>query len=169
MRAFLVSAAFVALLVFPAGSLAGTCAPPGNSGVSQYLETVPGAGCSQQPPHPGHHGGGRPLSASTSRQLAAAGATGRAVEQLVSSSGTVGTLSPASSSATSVPAHSRTRARANPAVPATPGRGVLSGLLHPIVTGSSSGGMGIVLPLLLAAALALVVGWRLLARRRVAP
>lgn len=42
----------------------------------------------------------------------------------------------------------------------------MSALLRPIVTGSSVGGLGVLLPLFLAAVLVLVVAVRLLHRRR---
>jgi hypothetical protein len=45
------------------------------------------------------------------------------------------------------------------------GRGPLSALLHPILSGSSSGGLGVLLPVFLIAALVLVLGATVLRRR----
>jgi MYXO-CTERM domain-containing protein len=52
-------------------------------------------------------------------------------------------------------------------VPPAPGRSLLSALLHPIVTGSASGGIGPVLPIFLAGVLVLVLGALVVRRRRV--
>jgi hypothetical protein len=81
-------------LALPSAALAKstTYAPPGNSGVDQYLETVPGSGG-------GHPTGGSGASSSTgsgnsataaipagtARRLASQGAAGRAVQRLVNS------------------------------------------------------------------------------------
>ena len=46
-------------LALPAGALAVRCAPPGNSGVSQYYETIPGPSCNTGPGGHGHHHGMR--------------------------------------------------------------------------------------------------------------
>ena len=153
-------------LSLPAGAAAGICAPPGNSEINQYVEVVPGVGCNRPTSGPGSgnsgHGGGH-LSAGTSRQLAAAGGAGRAVQQLVASSGTgssggrhlgsrgASQMSPKQRSAVSTGAT---------------GRSPLSALLHPILTGSAPGGLGLLLPVLLACILALMVLAALLRRRR---
>jgi hypothetical protein len=165
-------------LALPAGALGASCAPPGNSGVDQYFETVPGAGCNQ-PPSGGHHGSRGSLSAATRRQLAAQGAAGQAVARLVSSTGPGGVE--ASSGSNTGPSHGSTRpshatgaaprtrrpsAGGDAGAPSGTGRGLLSALLRPIVTGSSVGGLGVLLPLFLAAVLVLVVAVRLLHRRR---
>ena len=39
--------ACIAAVAFPAGAFAVRCAPPGNSGIDQYFETIPGASCNQ--------------------------------------------------------------------------------------------------------------------------
>src|SRR5580704_15333692 len=87
----LATAAAAVALALPAGAMAGTCAPPGNSGVNQYVEVVPGVGCNHPSTGPGSGNsgtGGGHLSSGTSHQLAAAGSTGHAVQALVASSGT---------------------------------------------------------------------------------
>jgi len=174
-------AASLAALAIPGSAFAGSCAPPGNSGVDQYFETVPGAGCNQPPG--GHHHHGKGLSPSTNRHLASQGGAGRAVQNLVNSSGTAGISSgggalPSTGGNPGAGGNGRTggsghgasggkngAAGANPSAPTASGRSLVSAILHPILSGSNSGGLGIVLPLLLGGLLVLaVVG--LLRRRR---
>ena len=144
-----------ALLALPAGAGAAVCAPPGNSGVGQYLEVVPGASCNHKTGGPsGTHGGSLPPG--TAHQLSSQGGAGQAVAALVRSTGTA-------------PRGSAHRSGTHTAaVPSAPGRSLLPALLHPIVSGSG-GGLGVLLPLLLAAALIAVGAAALLRRRRVHP
>ena len=146
---------------------AAVCAPPGNSGVSQYLETVPGDSCSVPSSGAGapHHGAS--LAPGTSKELARKGAAGLAVERLVSST------APSTSAGTGGRGV-RSGARAGSGAPASSkarldadaGRGVIGGVLHPILTGSSSGGLGAALPLLLAATLGAILATMGSRRRR---
>jgi len=168
--------AFVAFLAaaglaFPASSLAASCAPPGNAGVDQYFETVPGANCNHSSGGGGGHHGGGSLPPGTSTQLSKQGAVGNAVKQLVASSGvssngngsgsaaggntTGGGRSKSSRNSVSIPTGNLSGSGRNP----------LSGLLHPVLTGSSSGGIGVLLPVLLASALALALGVTVVRRR----
>lgn len=164
MKAFLASAICVGGLVFPAGATAIVCAPPGNSGVSQYLETVPGDSCNA-PPSGSRGKAGGSLPPATLHKLAAQGAAGQAVERLVSSAqGTPSAGSPGAAGTHGAGANGVGGMRAA-RLAAEPGRGLIGGLLHPILTGSSSGGLGYALPLLLAAALGAVVA-TMVARRR---
>jgi hypothetical protein len=175
----------VVALVLPGSALAAQCAPPGNSGVSQYAETIPGAGCNQAPGN--HHhggGGGGHMPSGTSRTLASQGGAGHAVSQLVANTGTAGTAgttgalasgagsgqaggssgsssssnSGASKSGGSTGAGAASQTQTNVTPPSVNGRGLLSALLHPIVTGASSaGGAGIWLPIFLGVVLVLAV------------
>lgn len=165
----LATAAAAVALALPAGSVAATCAPPGNSGVNQYVEVVPGVGCNHPTSGPGSGNGGHQtggtLPSSTSRQLAASGGAGEAVQQLVASSGTGG-----ASSGTSA---RRTRGHGSAGSSPTVGRQInasgrspLSALLHPILTGAGAGGLGLILPVGLACILAFTVLVALLRRRR---
>ena len=174
-------------LAFPAGALAGHCAPPGVSGVDQYFETVPGPGCNQGSTGGGGgnghgHGGGGQLPPGTGRQLAAQGAAGAAVKRLVATTGPAGATgnranggqgvngSGTSSKSGKNGAHkgaTQPVSSVNVHVPPVAGRGLLSALLHPIVSGSASGGAGILLPVFLAIALALGIGAMVLRRRRI--
>ncbi len=168
-------------LAFPAGALAGHCAPPGVSGVDQYFETVPGPGCNQGSTGGGGnghgHGGGGQLAPGTGRQLAAQGATGAAVQRLVATTGPAVAIASQGSNGSSTKsggtgsgAHKGTTQSASGVsvhVPPVAGRGLLSALLHPIVSGSASGGAGILLPAFLAAALAFGIGAIVVRRRRI--
>ena len=150
-------ALFVATLALPASALAVTCAPPGNSGIDQYFETIPGASCNQAPPGSGPAGspGASQLTPGQRRQLASLGPAGRAVAQFVAAT------APAIEG-TGPPSSQTGGKRAAPiliaaAPPATTGESPIMGLLKPIVSGSAPGGVGILLPIFLAAALLLAV------------
>jgi hypothetical protein len=155
-------------LALPAGAVAATCAPPGNSGVNQYVEVVPGVGCNHPTSGPGsgnggHHTGGT-LPGSTSHQLAASGGAGKAVQQLVASSGT------ASPNTSHKHRHGSSGSSGSSAAVGrqinASGRSPLSALLHPILTGAGAGGLGLILPVGLACILAVMVLVALLRRRR---
>jgi hypothetical protein len=156
-------------LAFPASSLAASCAPPGNAGVNQYFETVPGANCNHSSGGGGGHHGGGSLPPGTGTQLSKQGAVGKAVKQLVASSGV---SSNGSGSGGSTSGTGRGHAKSNGKSVALPtanlsgsGRNPLSGLLHPVLTGSSSGGIGVLLPVLLGSALAVALLMTVLRRR----
>jgi hypothetical protein len=156
----LAALASVVALVLPAGAAAVLCAPPGNSGVDQYFETIPGASCNAAPPGSGGNGGaGGHLPPAQSGQLAAQGPAGRAVERLVSST------APAQGQSAKAPSHTgRSRAKTSTSIQPTViapqaanGQGPVGGLVNPIVSGSASGGIGILLPICLAGALVIAV------------
>jgi hypothetical protein len=149
-----------ALLFLPADALAVRCAPPGTSGVDQYIESIPGSSCNQTSSGPsgptggGGNGGSAALPPGTGGQLSAQGPAGRAVANLVASSGTASSGSQVRSGAGGQGAASGSAggqsASAN-------GRNPVSALLHPIVAGSRSGGSGVLLPVFLAVVLALAL------------
>jgi hypothetical protein len=146
-------AAFSVLLVFPAAASAIKCAPPGNSDIDQYFATVPGSVCNfpASGPGGGSHGS---LPTGTRSQLSAQGPVGHAVERLVS-----GSNANASNGTDKNPRgqSSVNRSGAGAALTAS-GRGTVSGLFHPLLSGSSSGGVGLLLPIFLVGALVLAVG-----------
>ena len=154
--------ALAAVLALPGGAVAARCAPPGTSGVSQYYETVPGAGCNFAPGSGGGHGGSLPPG--SARRLAAQGAAGRAVEQFIAGNAPAlpRTSTPHGRSRTGVPTPAANR------VPSAHGASPLSALLHPLLHGTGAGGTGVLLPVLFGAALAiaLAVGARVAVRRR---
>ncbi len=148
---------FLAALVLPARAQAVTCAPPGNSGIDQYFETIPGASCNLAPPGsgPASGSGATQLTPGQRRQLASLGPAGRAVAQFVASTApAIEGTGPSSPQAGGK--------RASPiliaaAPPAASGESPIIGLLKPIVSGSAPGGVGILLPIFLAAALLLAI------------
>ena len=171
--------ALVALLVLPATAVGKgrTLAPPGNSGVSQYVESVPTAGGGQpsNSVHPitgaaGHSGSGRgggpgsgaggAIPTATQRALNQQGADGRSAAALAvataprSSGGqggtTGGTESASSSSAT----------------PHATGSSPVSSVFKALTGSSSSGaGLGVLLPIILIVC-ALVLSVVAVVRRR---
>lgn len=158
--------ALIAALVLPAGAAAsGTTAPPGNSAVNQYLEVVPTASggrpdataspSASTNPSASSHSGPSALSPATQRALAHQGAAGRAVTRLASKA---------------APASRRTVRRhgAGPSSsgsgPSQPGGGApLSTLAQSITGGSSAGGSGPWIPVVL---VVIAVGGVALAMRR---
>lgn len=128
-----------------------TLAPPGNSGVDQYFETVPGA-AGNRPAQPQANSGGAPAGSSTLAQLSKLGADGRKAAQLAAGTAPVAHPNP--------PA-------ATPAGHATGSSPAVAGV-GAVATGGG-GGLGILLPLLLAAALLGVLAAVVVRRRRSKP
>lgn len=158
------------LLAIASGTAAaqgpGRLAPPGNSAVDEYTEVVPtdaggrpASGLVAAKP-------GKPLSGRTARALRAQGADGRAVAALVVATGPerARTTPGAGAGHHGVPA---LRPGAPGGSAKDPGRGPLSSIVATLTDGSggSSGGLGLLFPLLLAAALVAVLAMRF-ARRR---
>ena len=125
MKASLAVAICFAALALPSGAAAINCAPPGNSGISQYLETVPGDSCSA----PSTGSSGRPggsLPAATRRRLASQGAPGLAVERLASSA------APSEASGAATPG-TRSQGARSIQLASDSGRDVIAGVLQPIL------------------------------------
>lgn len=143
------------VLAFPASAAAIKCAPPGNAGVDQYYETVPGSSCNAGTSGPGTgpgSGGHGSLPAGTRSQLSAQGPVGQAVTRLVNGGGN-GAPAPRGSGGRS---GATSGSRAGLALSAE-GRGPFSALLDPLLSGSSSGGLGVLLPVFLGGVLVLVL------------
>src|SRR4051794_25538331 len=142
-RQFMLSVAiFVGLLAsLSSAALAqDTNAPPGNSGIDQYLETVPDAGGSR--PASDRHSS--QLSAGTAKRLKAAGSDGQAVANLVASSArTVAEKPSAGTQKSERKSTSKARSDDTSARP----RKVPATIAAPTLGGSGSGGMGLLLPL----------------------
>jgi hypothetical protein len=145
-------------LALPAAAAAQTQnAPPGNSGVDEYLETVPSAG-GNRPPHRGEHKpSGSTLSPAARKALESQGKDGQRVAAIVEAT------DPTS------PSHKKT-ATGDDVAP-TPRSADLQGsgdsALHAVLSaaGGADSGMGFVFPLLIAGTLALVAVSVLLRRR----
>jgi hypothetical protein len=148
----------------PAPALAqrpATNAPPGNSAIDEYLESVPSA--SGNTPTGNVVGAKpRPLAGAAGRALRAAGKDGRRLEQIVSATAPQKALDAARGAkpGAAVPGVAGSEA------PGAKGRSPLSSVADAILTGSGGGsGMGAAFPVLLIvlAAGTLVLGLR---RRR---
>jgi hypothetical protein len=140
-------------LTAPLSTAQETNAPPGNSGVSQYLETIPAAD-GNRPAGKGTNSSALPVQ--TLSRLKAAGRDGQVVAQIVASS------APASKRDQSAPNPS---SRPNSAS-ASSARSLPTTLAVPSLTGSAGGGMGILLPALLILTLVGAVVFALSRRRR---
>jgi hypothetical protein len=167
------AASVVCSILLATASVAGaatrqTLAPPGNSGVDQYFETVPGAGGNV---------GVRPLPASAPTSAAGSGAPGRAASgqaRALARFGADGRAAAAVAAATRPAGPGRPGSGSGPgsgpgprgfAPPPKP-TGAASALLT-VLGGSDQGGLGIAFPLVLAGALAGAV--LVLALRRRSP
>jgi hypothetical protein len=138
-------------------------APPGNSGVDQYFESVPGAGGNRPSATQGGPAG-RPLSPAAKRRLERLGADGRAAAAAAQA-----TAPPAASGAKNGRKGSRSNDNGSGGHQQVLGTRS-EGRTAPVaavkaLTGSGNGGMGIFLPLVLMASLVLA-GAYLIARRR---
>lgn len=133
-------------------------APPGNSAIDEYVESVPSASGN----HPTKPGGGQPagLSKSSTAALSKLGKDGKAVEQLVAGTGGAVTKPSQGAKATKTPA--------GPTIVADSGRSPLAATAHAVLTSSHSdgGGMGILLPAILGAAVLAAIAAVVLRRRR---
>jgi hypothetical protein len=146
--------ALAALILLALPSLANaqtqeTNAPPGNSAIDEYLETVPNATGNARPRGPG--GGVPPTSALTKQQrarLERLGPDGKALAHAVDATAPAVTSSPK-----------------NDAPPSAVGRSPLSEVLDAAAGRDGGGGMGIVLPAILLATLLCVIAL-VVARRR---
>jgi hypothetical protein len=129
----------LAALAFPASSMAAQVAPPGNSGVSEYRESIPSAG-GNTPTSGGKHGnhGGAPLSRHAQRALRAQGPSGLAAARLAAATAPAG----------SPPADAKASQGHSTAGSSSGGSGPINVLKH-AAGGSDDGGMGPALPLLL--------------------
>jgi hypothetical protein len=153
MRASLLILALVLLSPVPAGA-ADTNAPPGNSGVDEYVEAIPGATGSR----PAERLGNSPsspssLGAETRRQLAALGSDGRAVAGLVAATAPKQAKRPAA-----------TPSSGSSAKPSEDVGNVAVGRAAAKVA-TGSGGLGLLLPVALIAIVAAGAASRLIRRR----
>ena len=172
LRRLSVAIACVGVLALPTAAWAAhKLVPPGNSGASQYFEAVPSAGGNTPPPQPTS---ALPASPGDTA-LAKLGKHGQAAAALAAA----GAPTPAGSAGSTHAAGThhggptstagRHRSGANPttgrhvAVPS--GNGAIDSIAG-AVTGSGSNGVGVVLPILLAGALAAAVTFAVVRRMR---
>jgi hypothetical protein len=152
-------------VTLPVPASAQVVAPPGNSGVDEYLEVVPEAGGDRPASVPATSGTpaapavtpDEVLGSEATRELGRLGADGRAVAETVTRSAAgaaAGTRKPGHSEGLAEPVH-RQRLIAGD------GRGRVETMTA--VLSGDGGGMGVAFPLILAATLAATVavaGWR---------
>jgi hypothetical protein len=147
--------ASVALVLMVAPAAAGaqaptTNAPPGNSAIDEYLETVPGATGDQRPRAPGAGSAAGALTPAQRARLDRLGADGKALV------GVVDATAPA-----------RTSTRQRPTAPADAhARSPLGAVIAAGAGRDGGAGMGIVLPAILLASLLAVVAVVVARRRR---
>jgi hypothetical protein len=182
--------ALVAVLAFPAAAAAKghshTIAPPGDSGVQQYVETIPTAH-GGQPSNQVHHHGGSGGATGTTGGGGSAGGTGGgssispATQQALASQGTAGQAAAALALATaprngnghgngtgtgngsaSGAGVSSSLSEVSHATSASP----VSAIFKALTGSSSSGGMGAALPIILIACLLGFGGFAIARRRR---
>jgi hypothetical protein len=138
-----------ALAVFaPAASAADKTAPPGNSGISQYLQVVPSASGPKKPQPPAKNRGA--LTEGQRRRLVKSGADGRTLARLVASTAPI----PASASTGAGKSKSDTKPQS------------ASSSVARSVAGSGGTGLGIALPILMVGAVVGAVAITILRRRR---
>jgi hypothetical protein len=146
--------ALVLLAALPAAAAAQTPqtnAPPGNSAIDEYLETVPGATGNQRPRTPGTgDGAGSVLSPAERARRETLGPAGKALADAVDA-----TAPPAAKPGEKIDSGS------------VEGRSPFSAVLEAVTGSDGGGGMGIVLPLILLASLLGVIALVLLRRRSV--
>jgi len=136
------------LLVAPCTATAQTNAPPGNSAIDEYLETVPGATGNRTPGKPGT--GETALTPAERARLERLGPDGKALADAVDATSTVGPKADKSSPA-----------------PASEGRSPLSSVLDAAAGRDGGGGMGALLPAILLATLLGVIALAVMRRRSV--
>jgi hypothetical protein len=142
-----------------------TNAPPGNSAIDEYLETVPGAAGNARPRPPGQSGGAGALTPAQRARLERLGPDGKSLANTVDATSPV---PPRKAPKKALPKNGKPVARGEKAVPKSDGRSPV-GEVAGTLTGSDGGnGMGFVLPAILLAALLAVIVLVLL-RRRAAP
>jgi hypothetical protein len=149
----LLSALVVLVLALPAGATAQsqqTNAPPGNSAIDEYLETVPSATGNQRPGAAGPAGsGGGGLTPAQRAKLDRLGPDGKALANAVD--------------ATAPPTATKTSRQ----IDSENGRSPISAVFDAATGSNGGGGMGIVLPIILLASLLGVIALVVLRRRSV--
>ena len=160
MRRAVIGLFVVVLLALPVSAVAKlrTIAPPGNSGVSQYQEDVPTAKGNRPTdtivPGGGSHGGGASggtISTSTLRALDKQGSAGRKAAALAEATAP-GSAPPAKSGGANTSGNS--------------GSSPVTSVVKALTGSSSSGGLGPLLPIILAVSLLGAAALALLRRRR---
>jgi hypothetical protein len=141
----------VALALLPGTALAVKLVPPGNSAANQYTETLPGPGGNTPSSEAKGGAPAKVLGSSNAARLEALGPEGRAAARLAAATAPhpVGKGEPGGAKAAPVPS----------------GSSGLGQVLRQLTGTSGSGGMGLLLPLVIVLAVLAAVGF-LITRRR---
>jgi len=142
----------LALLAVPSAAIAQqpqTNAPPGNSAIDEYLETVPGATGNRRPTPPGSGGGAATLPPAERARLERLGPDGKALADVVD--------------ATSPPRAASQKRTVEPTV--AEGRSPVGEVFDAITGNDDGGGMGALLPAILLASLLGVIALVVMRRR----
>lgn len=139
----------LALLAVPPGAAAQTNAPPGNSAIDEYLETVPGATGNQRPRQPGTGGEGTILTPAERKRLEALGPDGKALADAVDATAPA----PAAKPGRKID------------IDAAQGRSPIIAVFEAATGQDGGGGMGFMLPVILLASLLGVIALVVLRRR----
>lgn len=146
----------IASLALPGGALAQTSiAPPGNSGIDQYRETVPDAAGGEIPRRPGSHGG-TVLSPGERRALNRLGRDGRALASVIEQTAPAQQFGP----------DRRAGRDRGPALPETAGDSPVRKAAGTTLGADDGDGLGVGLPLILGGTLGATLLLVFLRRRR---
>ncbi|HEX8157763.1 MAG TPA: hypothetical protein VF526_10305 [Solirubrobacteraceae bacterium] len=152
---------------FPATAVARapqTNAPPGNSAIDEYLETVPGASGNALPRPRGHSGGTGALTTAQRSRLQQLGPDGKSLASAVDATSPV-TPRTAPKNKKAKPTSKKAAPRREKVLPKSDGRAPVGELLGTLTGSDGGNGMGFVLPAILIAALLAVLLLVLLRRR----
>ena len=139
-----------------------TNAPPGNSAIDEYLETVPAAGGNRRPAPPGPNGGGAGvLSAAERARLERLGPDGKTLADAVEATAPSATTGPSTKKDSS----GKPGVVSKPDLVEGTGRSPAREVLDAVGGNDGGGGMGPVLPAILIAALLATITLVLLRRR----
>jgi hypothetical protein len=159
MRALAVFLAMLGASTLPASAAAATYAPPGNAGIQQYFDPLPSSGGDVAAPGVSGAGAGAngSLPAGLRHRLARQGAAGAAVARLIAANPVASSRPTGRASGRGSSSSTGSAGKLAPLPLTAAPRGGLSQLLDAAVTGTGAGGVGILLPLVLVAALGVVI------------
>jgi hypothetical protein len=147
-RRALIFTLFSVSLALPGQALATTIAPPGKAGADQYFETLPSSGGSVAPPSGTNSGRGSHATTSVGRSRAGVARLAHLGTEGAVAAGLATATAPAAAAGSARLGHAQTNGAG----------GSTAGALADVLTGSDSGGLGLILPLLLATAVIATLG-----------
>jgi hypothetical protein len=149
--------AFVATALVPGVAAGRVLAPPGHAGANQYVEVIPTSGGNAAPPG-SVHGSGSPNAGPQALKALGSGPTGDTRLAKLGKDGQAAAALAASTAPAPAPAGTVSLGEVTgPDAGASSGGSASSGIAH-LLSGSDTGGLGLLLPLLLATALLAALG-----------